>query len=169
MRNVLLVAALAAVSLLSGCGQPKADNVEAADTVEVAAPATPGDALAVSDAYAGATPDGAKVAAGYMTISNPGAEADRLLSATSARAGAVEIHEMATENGMMTMRPLPNGLEVPAQGSVSLAPGGAHLMFMNITAPFAQGETIPVTLTFEKAGVVETTLPVKQREAHDGH
>jgi periplasmic copper chaperone A len=61
---------------------------------------------------------------------------------------------------MMSMRPVPGGVEIPANGTVKFAPGGYHLMFMDIDAPFADGQEIPVTLTFEKAGPVEASLKV---------
>jgi copper(I)-binding protein len=78
---------------------------------------------------------------------------------------------MRMEGDMMQMRPLTEGLPVPADGVATLAPGGAHLMFMEITAPFVDGETVPVTLTFERAGVVEATLVVRApgTVAHGAH
>jgi len=123
--------------------------------------------LAISGAYVRATLPNAPVAGGYLTIANSGAEADRLLSVQSPAAGRSEIHEMKMEGEVMKMRPLPGGLEIPAGASVALEPGGLHLMFMKLTAPFAEGTTVPVTLTFEKAGAVELALPVAPATAED--
>ncbi|WLA84129.1 copper chaperone PCu(A)C [Bradyrhizobium elkanii] len=91
--------------------------------------------VAVSQAWTRATPKGAKVAGGYLTVENRGTHADRLLSAESAAAGKVEIHSMTMQDGIMTMRPLEDGLAIPSDGTVTLAPGGDHIMFIGLTAP----------------------------------
>ena len=67
---------------------------------------------------------------------------------------------MKVSDGVMTMRPLDGGLEIPAKGTVTLAPGGFHLMFIGVKEPFVEGEGLPVRLTFEEAGSVETFLHV---------
>ncbi|MBL8572548.1 MAG: copper chaperone PCu(A)C [Hyphomicrobiaceae bacterium] len=105
-------------------------------------------------------PPGAKVSGGFMTITNTGKVADRLVSFTSPIAAKPEVHEMAVTNGVMTMRALDQGLEIPAGGTVVLKPGSFHLMFIDLTAPPTAGGKVPVTLTFEKAGKVELTLDV---------
>jgi copper(I)-binding protein len=120
--------------------------------------------ISVSSGWARATPAGTTTAGGYLLISNPTGEADRLMSITSPRAPRIELHEMAQENGMMTMRALA-ALDVPAGGSVSLAPGGSHIMFLDLTAPFVAGESVPVTLTFEHAGPIEVNLEVRGLDA----
>lgn len=97
---------------------------------------------------------------GFLTITNKGQAADRLISATSPAAGTVEIHTMEVVNDVMTMRPVEGGLEIPAGATVELKPGGFHLMFMMVGEPFKEGGAVPVTLEFEKAGKVELTLPV---------
>ncbi len=104
---------------------------------------------------------------GYLVISNKGNAPDHLVSASSPAAAKVEIHSMSTENDVMVMRPVEGGLDVPAQGSVELAPGGLHLMFTGVAEPFKDGGTVPVTLRFEKAGAVEVTLPVRKAAGHD--
>lgn len=104
------------------------------------------------------------MSAGYLTIVNGAEAADTLVSATSPRAASVEVHEMSMDGAVMRMRQVTGGLAIPSGGEVSLAPGGNHLMFMGVTQPFAEGESIPVTLTFANAGAVEVQLPV-QREA----
>lgn len=117
--------------------------------------------LQISQAFSRATPTGAKVGAGYLTITNTGAAADRLVSASSPASGKVEIHEMAMQDGVMKMRQLPAGLPIAAGKSVSLAPGGYHLMLMGLKAPLKQGDKVPVTLNFEKTGKVDVTLDVQ--------
>ncbi|WP_438748202.1 DUF1775 domain-containing protein [Pararhizobium sp. O133] len=103
---------------------------------------------------------GAKVGGGGFTVKNEGSEDDVLLSAESPAAGRVELHEMTMQNDVMKMRKLEDGIAVPAGQTVELRSGGLHLMFMDVTRPFAEGDTVPVTLTFEKAGKVELVLPV---------
>lgn len=119
------------------------------------------------------TPHGAKVAAGYLVIKNNSQTADRLISATGAIAGKTEIHEMAVDgNGVMTMRPLPTGLEVPAGGEVALEPGSFHIMFMDLKRSAKEGESFDGTLTFEKAGNLAVEYSVDKmggKTDHTGH
>ena len=110
--------------------------------------------------WARATPPGAQVGAGYVTLQNKGA-ADRLVSATVDVADHVEIHEMSMDGGVMKMRELPGGLPIDAGKTVALTPGGYHLMMMDLTAPLKRGDKVPVTLIFEKAGKVDVTLDVQ--------
>ena len=115
--------------------------------------------VAIEKPWTRATAPGAQVGAGYMTIRNAGA-ADRLIGASSPAAAKVELHTHVNDNGVMKMREVPGGYEIPAKGSFELKPGGAHLMFMNLKAPLKEGDKVPVTLKFEKAGEVKTELPV---------
>jgi len=117
--------------------------------------------ISIDKPFSRATPGGAKVGAGYMTITNKGAAADRLVSASSPAAGKVEIHEMTMQDGIMKMRELPSGLPIEAGKSASLAPGGYHIMLMDLKAPLKQGDKVPVTLNFEKAGKIDVTLDVQ--------
>jgi uncharacterized protein YcnI/copper(I)-binding protein len=130
------------------------------DAAAAGGAATTGD-LEIEAAWARATLAGQKAAGGYLTIANKGSAADRLVGASSPLAGKVEIHTMEVVNNVMTMRPVDGGLEIPAGGSVELKPGGLHLMFMDMSAPFTEGETVPVTLQFEKAEPAEVELPVR--------
>ncbi|MGF9691260.1 copper chaperone PCu(A)C [Rhizobium sp. 0TCS1.26] len=134
----------------------------AASEPEAGAAATATQAsLTVSDAYLKAMLPGQPVGGGYLTIANAGSSDDRLLSVTSGRAGVVEMHEMAMNGDVMTMRKLDKGIVVPAGQTVELKPGGLHLMFMQVGQPFKMGETVPVTLSFERAGRIELALPVE--------
>jgi copper(I)-binding protein len=127
----------------------------------------PSAMLSLADGWAAPTPNGVDVSAGYITIENSGGAADRLVSVTSPRAERVEIHEMEMDGAVMRMRAVPQ-LEIPAGGAVTLAPGGLHLMFIGVTTPFAEGETIPVELTFEQSGAVGAALPVRIGAAAQG-
>jgi periplasmic copper chaperone A len=113
----------------------------------------------IENPWSRATPGGAKVAAGYMVLNNRAGSAERLVSATSPAAERVETHVHIKEGDVMRMREV-KGYDIPPKGRFELKPGGAHLMFMNIKAPFKDGERIPVTLKFERAGEVKTELLV---------
>jgi copper(I)-binding protein len=117
--------------------------------------------LVLDHAWARATPRGAKVGGGYVTIENNGTTADRLVGGSSPAAGKVEVHEMAMDNDVMKMRPVKDGLPIPAGQTVKLEPGGYHIMLMELKAPLKKGDKIPMTLKFEKAGDVKVTLDVQ--------
>jgi copper(I)-binding protein len=117
--------------------------------------------LVISQAWSRATPGGAKTGGGYLTIENKGSAPDKLIAVTADVAGKVEVHEMTTNNGVMNMRSVEGGLTIDPGKTVKLAPGGYHLMMMDLKAPLKQGEKIPVTLQFEKAGKVAVTLDVQ--------
>jgi periplasmic copper chaperone A len=141
-----LAATLAAC--LFAAPSARADDVKAGD-------------LVISQAWSRATPGGAKTGGGYLTIENKGSAPDRLVSGSSDAAGKVEVHEMTMNNGVMTMRPLEKGLTIEPGKSVKLAPGGLHLMLMDLKAPLKQGDKLPITLEFEKAGKVQVSLDVQ--------
>jgi copper(I)-binding protein len=129
-------------------------------------------AITLIHPYVRATPPGAKVAGGFVTIHNGGAEADRLVGGTAEFAGRVEVHEMSMEGDVMKMRPVEGGIEIPAGGSLALKPGSFHLMFMDLAAPVKVGTPLKGTLVFEKAGVVQVDYMVhaigdKSAEAMD--
>ncbi|MGX9573374.1 copper chaperone PCu(A)C [Mesorhizobium sp. f-mel] len=117
--------------------------------------------LEIGHPWSRATPPGAKVAGGYFTVTNTGSSPDRLLSISSEISAKAELHEMGVSDGVMAMRPVTGGLEVPAGGKVALAPGGYHLMFVGLKRQPKQGETFPATLIFEKAGTVTVDFAVE--------
>ena len=122
-------------------------------------PAVAADVI-VGQAWSRATPKGAKVAGGYLTIQNRGIQPDRLLSASSGAAAKVEIHQMSLQDGIMTMRSLEDGLAIPPDATVTLAPGGDHIMFIGLVAPFEEGQRVPVSLNFARAGKIEASFEV---------
>lgn len=139
---ILAVAALA----IAGCGSA----------------ATPSAATAsIGDPWARPAAAGGQSAA-YFTITNTSGTADALLSATSAAAAKVELHETTTDGaGMMGMHPVPR-LDIPAGGSVQLKPGSFHLMLMGLTGDLVVGKTIQLDLVFEHAGKVVVTAEIRQ-------
>jgi len=122
----------------------------------------------ISDAWSRATPPGAKIAAGYLTIRNQGATADRLIGASSPAAARVEPHVTEKQGEVMRMREV-KGYDVPAKGSYELRPGGAHLMLVDIKRPLKEGDKVPLVLRFQKAGEVKVDLEVKALGAPAGH
>jgi copper(I)-binding protein len=116
--------------------------------------------LKITAPWARATPKGAKVGGGYMTITNTGTAPDRLVSGSTGIAGRFELHEMSMDNGVMKMRELAQGIEIKPGATVELKPGGYHLMFMNLTQQLEQGQAFKVTLQFEKAGKVDINFAV---------
>lgn len=118
-------------------------------------------ALEIDRPWARATAPTAPAGGGFLTIVNKGATADRLVAARSPIARTSEIHEMKMEGNIMRMRELDKGLEIPAGGTVTLAPGGFHVMLMGLKAPLQQGTKVPLTLVFEKAGNIDVELTVE--------
>jgi copper(I)-binding protein len=117
--------------------------------------------LVITQGWSRATPGGAKIGGGYLTIENKGTTADRLIGGSGDFAGKIEVHEMAMNNGVMTMRPLDTGLAIEPGKTVKLAPGGYHLMMFDLKSPLKQGDKVPLTLEFEKAGKVAVSLEVQ--------
>lgn len=146
MPRILVAAALAATLMLPSLGQAHDFTV---------------GGLKIGHPWARATPPAAPVAGAYLTVENTAGDADRLVSvAIPDISPRVEIHEMANNNGVMTMRPLPQGLPVAGGSKVELKPGGYHLMMMDIRKPLVAGEKVKATLVFEKAGPVNVEFVV---------
>lgn len=162
------ILALAAALVLAAC-QPAQESRAPAEAPQDA----PGAALTVSGGWVRASLGRNPHTGGYVTVANAGSRADRLVGAACDCAGRVELHTVATDGGVMRMSPV-EAMEVPAGGALSLAPGGDHLMFLDLTAPLADGQSADVTLTFEHAGEVTVRLPVRAAAPaadgdHGGH
>jgi periplasmic copper chaperone A len=114
--------------------------------------------LAVTSAWARATPPGANVGAIYITVENRGATDERIVTFASPAAQSIMAHESVEENSVASMRMLKEPT-IPARGKLEMKPGGTHLMLMGLTKPLKPGESLPLTLTFEKAGAA--TVPVE--------
>ena len=149
MRHLIFAAITAMVMAASTLIGPsaRAEDVKAGD-------------LVVSQAWSRATPKGAKVGGSYLTIENKGSAPDKLIGASADVAGSIQVHEMSMTNGMMKMRPVEGGLAIEPGKTVKLAPGGYHLMMMDLKNPLKQGDKLPITLEFEKAGKVQVTFDV---------
>jgi hypothetical protein len=132
--------------------------------------------LEIKHPWSRATPKGASVAGGYLTVVNTGTTSDRLIGGSSAVAGRFEIHQMRTIDGVMQMRALPAGIEIKPGQAVELKPGSFHLMFMPLKRPLETGERVKGTLVFEKAGTIEVEYAIEaigaspsNDPAHRGH
>ena len=148
IRKLTFAAIACAAMLASVQGAPaRADEVTAGD-------------LVITQAWARATPKGAKTGGGYLTIENKGSVPDRLVGGSADVASSVQVHEMSMERGVMKMRPVEGGLTIEPGKTVKLAPGGYHLMMMDLKQPLKRGDKVPVTLEFEKAGKVMVSLDV---------
>ncbi|KAA1179858.1 copper chaperone PCu(A)C [Rhizobium tropici] len=145
LKHAFASAAFGLASLLSASAF--ADDIKVGD-------------LTISAPYVRAMVPGAPVGGGYMTITNTGNTDDRLVAASSPRAGTVQIHEMRMDEDIMVMRELADGLPIPAGKTIELKPGGYHVMFMKVTDRFIEGQTVKATLKFEKAGSVDIDFPV---------
>ena len=147
MLRILLAAALAASLSTARAQTSEGPIVRAGD-------------LSIAKAWTRQSPPGATVGGGYLSITNTGTEPDRLVGVAAPFAPRVEIHEMAVADGVMRMSELEDGLLIPPGRTVDLAPGGYHIMFMDVTAPPAEGDTVRIVLRFERAGEVTVAMPV---------
>ena len=118
-------------------------------------------ALSIEGAWARASIGGSKVSAVYLVVANRGDAADRLLGAEAGRAAHATIHRSVVEDGIMKMRRV-GAIEIPPGESVRLDPGGLHVMLTGVAPPLENGERIPVTLVFERAGRLVLSVPVRR-------
>ena len=144
-RAVTLAAALIAANVASAGDKPSEIRV--------------GD-LIIDRPWTREAPPSAPAMGGYLTIRNEGEVADTLMGGSTSFASLVEVHEMAVTDGIMTMRALDDGLEIAPGETVTLEPGGLHLMFMRLDNPPKRGETVAVTLNFANAGEVTLDMAV---------
>lgn len=132
MRNVFILCAMAALATLTACHS------------------RPDGSVTVHDPWVRATVTGVMVSAGYARIENGTGDAVRLIGAETPVAGRVELHNVTMENDVMRMRPLADGLDIPAGQSVELRPGSYHMMLLELRRPLRSGERVPITLRFAR-------------------
>ncbi len=155
-RIVFHVAALFAIAGVAGSAPVCAGDAVSADgTMKIAA------------SWTRATPAGAKVAGGFLKITNSGTVADRLTGGTLVTAGKVEIHEMSMSDGVMKMGELAQGLEIKPGETVELKPGGYHIMFIDLKAPVKAGDKLDGTLVFQRAGTIKVQFDATAMGAKD--
>lgn len=169
---------------IPAAGQDAHDLKSPAATLQLIANAKPGvvapaantTPITIEQPWSRATPGGTTVAGGYVKLTNTGKEPDRLIGGTFARAKSVEVHIMTSEMGVMKMRQMTEGVELPPGVPVELKPGGLHLMMLGLSEGLKPGETVKGTLTFEKAGSVDVDFAIAPLGAdappaagHEGH
>jgi periplasmic copper chaperone A len=116
--------------------------------------------LQITQTWARATPKGADAGAAYMTVTNTGKTAERLTCVSSDAAAKCQIHEMTMEGGVMKMRPVEGGLEIKPGETVTLKPGGYHVMLAGLKAPLQQGKTLEATLKVDNGGTAQVEFPI---------
>ena len=116
--------------------------------------------IEITNVWARATPNGAKVAGGFFTIVNHGKEADRLVSLSSELSDKAQIHSMEMADGVMKMRHQADGVVIPAGGTVEFKPGSFHVMFMDLDKTLNKGDEFKAKMVFEKAGTVDVVFTV---------
>ena len=168
-RILLAATALPGALLLASChSAPEADAPAATE----AAAQTVTGAIAINAPWSRETAKGQDAGGAFMTIANNGNEADRLIGGSTPVAGDVQVHTVSMDGGVMRMRQLSDGLEIPAGQSVTLKPGSFHIMLMQLKRPLAKGEAVPLTLQFEKAGDIDVELavqPIGSMEPMEAH
>lgn len=124
--------------------------------------------LRISQTAARATAPTARTGAVYLSVTNTGTAPDRLVSASTAAAETVELHTTVRDGNVMRMQPL-TGIDVPAGQTVTLAPGGLHVMLIGLKGPLNDGSSLALSLNFQRAGKVDVTVPVSRAVESGGH
>jgi copper(I)-binding protein len=150
--GALAITALLAVAAALCAALPSSPAVAAGD-YDVGA-------IHISQPWSRATPKGAASGAGYMTLTNKGTAPDRVSCVSADASAQCQIHSMTMEGGVMKMRPVEGGLEIKPGDSVTLKPGGNHMMFLSLKHPLEQGATVKATLKFDHAGTIDVEYPV---------
>ena len=149
-RQAWVAAAFAAFCLAAG-GEIAADEYRL-------------QSLRIEHPFARATPPGAKSGGAYLTIVNSGTAPATLVGAASPVAGAVELHQMAMDGGVMTMRAV-RAVDVPPGGKLELKPGGYHFMLLDLKQPLKVGDKLPLKLSFQNLGTIEVAIEVEAMDA----
>lgn len=151
---------LHAIAIILGLLTPLAPA--AADTIRA------GD-MVIEGQWARATPPTARNGAAYLVLRNEGTEPDRLVAATTAASERVELHTHIREGDIIRMREV-DAIDLPAGETVTLEPGGLHVMLLGLRAPLVDGEQFTLALELERAGTIEIEVPVKPAgHRADGH
>ena len=157
MKRIAILSALPALLLINACSpEPARSTADEAKTVAE---------VTVSNAWCRPSPNGAQAGACYVTLISEAN--DKLMGGKTPRASELQVHEMKTDNGVMKMNQILTGMDLKQGQAVMLAPGGAHLMLIGLTAPLVAGETVPLTLEFAAAPAVTIEAEVRQPRARD--
>lgn len=155
-KSMLAMALMCGCIMAAPCGATQAHDYKKGD-------------LHIDHPWARPTPPSAKNGALYMEVRNGGAQSDTLTAVKTTLAAAVELHATLNEDGVMKMRRIEHGVEVPAGGSVKFEPGGFHVMLIGLAEPLQEGARHPVTLVFQKAGEISVDIKVEKGPASGAH
>ena len=159
--SVIIILLLA---LVSGCGGGSESSIQIEDAWVRAVVATEMDGQSQDQTDMGADETmghmSGSISAAYMVIYNTSSQADRLLEASSKIAHSTELHISEVKDGVMSMHPV-DSVDVPAEGSAELKPGGLHIMLIGIEKDLVAGEKVPLTLEFETAGKILVEAEVR--------
>jgi periplasmic copper chaperone A len=125
--------------------------------------------IAIGHPWARPTAEGAKAGAAYLSLENSAGESDRLVSASTPAAEKAEIHETSNEGGIMKMRHVEEGVALPPGVNVAFKPGGYHIMLFGLKRKLDEGQHIPLTLTFAKAGSINVEVYVEKTSGETMH
>ena len=155
--------AAAADALTSDAAMADADAVAPARDLE---PAHVG--LMAHEPWSRPLAPGATVAAGYMHLMNHTAQPETLVGASAEGVGRIEIHDIIDVDGVKQMRPVEGGVPLAVDGMAAFQPGGKHLMFFDVTRSWAEGDTVPVTLTFASGTTATVDFVVSAMAGEEG-
>ena len=169
----LTMSTLALAVLLSGCGSGDDNNSSGEESGSLTISNVWSRPVALPEDENGHSDD-AEATAGememsgtngvvYLTIENSGDSADRLLSATSSVAEVVELHNVNMVDGVMQMRQVEDGVEIPADETKVFEPGGLHIMLIGLNRPLELGDSFDVELKFENAGMLTVESEVQDQ------
>lgn len=161
-HSTLRFSAVVAVTCLSLAGLSACSSSSSSNQAASTAAGCP---LTVTDAWVKAADKGMTAAFGTLT-NNSGAAAD-VVSASTPDSSSMELHEVADDDGSMVMQPVPGGLTIPGNGTLTLEPGGYHLMLMDVTTPIKAGDKVPVTLTCADGATVDFTAQAREYQGGD--
>ena len=142
---------LAALLLLSSCGQSGSPNVQTAN------------------AWARETVAGQSSTAAYLTVTNDGTADDRLVGVSVPEPAKASIHATENSGGISRMREMSSGVAVPAGSTIELKPGGTHVMITGLQAPLRRGQTLKLSLRFEKSGEKPIDVRVAPGSGPENH
>ncbi|MDD3799317.1 MAG: copper chaperone PCu(A)C [Novosphingobium sp.] len=154
IARMFLAAALSGTALLASCNSASSPDAPAGTEAETAM-------IAVTRPWSRETAQGQDAGGAFLSISNTGQTADRLVGGSTPVAADVQVHTVDMAGGVMRMRQLEDGLEIPAGQTVTLKPGSFHIMLMQLKQPLRRGEKVPLTLQFENAGSIPVELDVQ--------
>ena len=165
MRRLALIALPLALAACQGESRTSASTETTVDGQTVAE-------VEATGPWCRPTPNGMDMTACYITLTS--STGDRLVSVISPRAAQAQVHAVSTEGGVMSMTEMADGLNLPAGQAVALAPGGDHIMLTGVTVPLAEGDLVPLALTFESGSQIALEVPVRAdapagEPAHGAH